>query len=61
MSSNKFKPCPEVLSIETDSQGNQTLHLSDGKTHTVPPGFQADCDDGIFHNVPKVTPPPLST
>lgn len=62
MSSNTFKPCPEVLRTETDSQGNKTLHLADGTTHTIPPGFQADCDNGKYHNVPTIlTSPPLST
>ncbi len=56
MSSNTVKPCPEVLRTEIDSQGNKTLHLADGTTHTIPRGFQADCDDGKYHNVP-----PLST
>ncbi len=55
MSSKKFPPCPQVLKTETDFQKNKILHLDDGTTHTVPPGFQADCNNGKYVNVPILT------
>jgi len=58
VSGNNSATFKEVEKKEVDTNGNMILYLPNKQIYTIPPGFQADCDDKKYHRVPILTPTP---
>lgn len=50
--------CPRVSHVEHKDNGNIELTFEDGSKLTVPPRFQADCNNGTWTLVPILTTQP---
>lgn len=54
----KKMACPRVSHVEHKDNGNIELTFEDGSKLTVPPRFQADCNNGTWTLVPILTTQP---